>query len=200
MSNIIDQFYLDDITSSAVSNNNIFGAVICVESGDGSLSLISGAGNLTADQPFFIASVTKLYVTAVLLKLRTENQLQLEDKISRYLSDDILHQLHVFRGVDYSKEITIKHLMSNTSGIPDYFSTNTVSELTAGKDQKWGFDKTITHAKRKKPKFVPGKKAKYSDTNYQLLGKIIEIITGKDINTVFKEHIFNELNLVKTFI
>ena len=55
--------------SAAVSKKNIFGAVLCVENGDNSLSLLNGAGNLTTDQPYFIASVTKLYVTAVLLKL-----------------------------------------------------------------------------------------------------------------------------------
>ncbi|MGM7701900.1 serine hydrolase domain-containing protein [Pseudalkalibacillus sp. Hm43] len=196
----INDFNIDDITSNAVSKKNIFGSVICVEKGDGSLSLISSAGNLTVEQPYFIASVTKLYVTAVLLELRAEKQLQLDDKISRYLSDDILHQLHVFKNVDYSNEITIKQLMSNTSGIPDYFSSEVVSELTAGKDQEWGFHRTIAHAKRKTPKFAPGKKAQYSDTNFQLLGKIIEIVTDKDIRTVFKERIFNELSLGNTYL
>ena len=102
--------------------------------------------------------------------------------------------------IDYSKEITIKHLMSNTSGIPDYFSSTLVSELTAGKDQKWGFDRTIAYAKQQKPKFPPGKKAQYSDTNYQLLGKIIELVTEKDIQTVFKEYIFDELDLKETYL
>ena len=102
--------------------------------------------------------------------------------------------------IDYSKEITIKHLMSNTSGIPDYFSSTLVSELTAGKDQKWGFDRTIAYAKQQKPKFPPGKRAQYSDTNYQLLGKIIELVTEKDIQTVFKEYIFDELDLKETYL
>ncbi|MGY0694701.1 serine hydrolase [Virgibacillus sp. FSP13] len=75
--------------------------------------------------------------------------------------------------------MTIKHLMSNTSGIPDYFSSDLIGELTAGMDQSWGFDRTIASVKQKKPKFAPGKKAQYSDTNYQLLGKIIETITKK---------------------
>ena len=159
-----------------------------------------GAGNLAAEQPFFIASVTKLYVTAILLKLRSENRLHLHDKISKFLSDEILHELHVYKGRDYSKEISIEHLMSNTSGIPDYFSTEAVRELTAGIDQHWGFERAITSAKLKKPKFTPGKKAQYSDTNYQLLGKIIETITNEDISKVFKEFIFDELQLENTYL
>lgn len=80
----------------SVSKKNIFGAVLCVESGDGSFSHVFGAGNLTIDQPYFIASVTKLYVTAMILKLKSENRLHLQDKLAKYVSDDILHGLHVY--------------------------------------------------------------------------------------------------------
>ena len=200
MSTTIEPSFVEKLVSAAVSKKNIYGAVLCVENGDNSLSLLSGAGNLTTDQPYFIASVTKLYVTAVLLKLRSEKCLNLQNKISEYFSDDILHELHLYKGNEYSKEITIKHLMSNTSGIPDYFTSEAVKELTAGIDQSWGFERAMTSAKQLKPKFAPGKKARYSDTNYQLLGKIIETVTKKDIHTVFKEYIFDELKLENTYL
>lgn len=90
--------------------------------------------------------------------------------------------------------------MSNTSGIPNYFSTDVLKELVAGKDQEWGFERVIASAKKKSPKFAPGKKAQYSDTNYQLLGKIIETIKNKDIHSVFKEYIFDELKLENTYL
>ncbi|WP_260631062.1 serine hydrolase [Bacillus sp. S/N-304-OC-R1] len=196
----IDASFVDEIVSTAVTKKNIYGAVLCVENGENSLSYLYGAGNLTADKPYFIASVTKLYVTAVLLKLRSENGLNLQNKISEYFSNDILQELHLFKGIDHSKEITIKHLMSNSSGIPDYFSSDVIRELTAGIDQSWGFERTIASAKQKKPKFAPGKRAQYSDTNYQLLGKIIETITKKDIHAVFKEFIFDELKLENTYL
>ncbi len=53
-----------------------------------------------------------------------------------------------------------------------------------------------------KPKFKPGQKGKvyYSDTNYQLLGKIIESITGMSMSDVFRTYIFNELQLTKTYV
>ncbi len=202
MKKSLNQSRLDDLMSYAITKKNIFGAVLCVEKGDHSLSLISGAGNIQADDFYFIASVTKLYITAVMLKIRFENQLQLEDKISDYLSADTISQIHVLNGVDYSNDITIKQLMSNTSGIPDYFTSDVVSELISGNDQSWHLEKTLEAVKQKKPKFFPGqkRKAQYSDTNYQLLGKIIEIIKGKDIQTIFKELIFDELQLEKTYV
>ncbi|WP_227521479.1 MULTISPECIES: serine hydrolase domain-containing protein [Bacillus] len=196
----IDSSFVADLVSTSVSKKNIYGAVLCVENGDSSLSLLYGAGNLSENKPYFIASVTKLYVTTVLLLLRREGYLQLENKISEYFTDEILHELHIYKGIDYSKDITIKHLMSNTSGIPDYFSSEAVKELVTGKDQSWGFGRVIASAKKKKPKFAPGKRAQYSDTNYQLLGRIIETITKKEIHTVFKEFIFDELDLVETYL
>ena len=196
----IEPSFIDGLVSDAASRKNIFGTVLHVESGDHSLSYISAAGNLTTDQPYFIASVTKLYVTTVILKLRSENRLNLQDNLSHYFSDDILHGLHLFKGKDYSKEITIKHLMSNTSGIPDYFSSTATKELLAGNDQSWGFERELAAVKQMKPKFAPGQKVQYSDTNFQLLGKIIETITNKDIHTVFKEFIFDELQLENTYL
>lgn len=196
----VDASVVKEAAAKAVLKKNIFGTVICVENGKNTISHTSSAGNLTAETPYFIASVTKLYVTACLLKLRAENKLQLHDSISNYISDDVLHQLHIYNGKDYSKEITIKHLLSNTSGIPDYFSADVINQLTAGKDQSWGFARTISTARKKKPKFAPGKRAQYSDTNFQLLGKIIETITEQDIHSVFKQYIFNELELKDTYL
>ncbi|TVX92381.1 serine hydrolase domain-containing protein [Paenibacillus agilis] len=198
----LTQSLLDDLVAQAIQKKHIYGAVICVEKGDGSLSLVSGAGNIQAETPYFIASITKMYVTAVLLKLRSKGQLQLEDKISRYLSQEIMNKLHVQDGVDYSNDITIKHLLSNTSGIPTYFTSEFVSELISGKDQAWSLDKTLDVIKSKKPSFKPGQKGKahYSDPNFHLLGTIVENITGQSIHEVFQAFIFDELQLAKTYV
>ena len=98
----IEPSFVDELVSTAASKKNIYGAVLCVENRDNSLSLLSRAGNLTTDQLYFIASVTKLYVTAVILKLRSEKCLTLLNKISQYFSDDILHELHLHKGIEHS--------------------------------------------------------------------------------------------------
>lgn len=140
--------------------------------------------------------------------MRADGRFQLEDKISKYISKDIISGIHIYKGIDYSSDITIGQLMSHTSGLPDYFQQkresgkSLQSEITAGHDQHWTFEKVMDEVRKMKPKFKPGRKRKalYSDTNYQLLGRITEIITEKKINAVLKEFIFDTLHLKNTYV
>ena len=166
------------------------------------------SGNLTTDRPYFIASTTKLFTTAIIMKLRAEGKLSLEDKISKYIDASILSGLHFYKGKDYSQELTIRHLLSHTSGLPDYFQDKGASgkslenELMAGNDQFWTFEESIDRSKKMSPLFVPGTKgkAKYSDANFQLLGKIIETITGKSYAENCQDRIIQPLSLTKTYL
>jgi D-alanyl-D-alanine carboxypeptidase len=204
-SKLKDTFF-EQVTQNMLKNKNVYGAVLCVENGNSSISWVGGAGNIKADDRYFIASVTKLYITAVMLMLKAENKLAFTDKMYNYFPEELISDIHVLDGEDYTKEITIAHLLSNTSGIPDYFyyekpKGEAASDLLLGNDQPWPLDKAIQRAKTLKPKFKPGQKGKvhYSDTNYQLLGGIIEKVTGKWIGDVFKEYIFDPLNLKDTY-
>lgn len=204
---MVNEKLLNELLNKMVDNKRIFSAVLRVENSDRSFSWAGAAGNMQKDSRFFIASVTKLYVTAVVMGLIEENRIQLNDKISKYLPDYFCEGLHVLKGVDYSSEITIAHLISNASGLPDYFfykqpNGRTVSdELMEGNDEAWDVDKTIDLIKKLKPQFKPGAKGKaaYSDSNYQILGRIIENVTGKNIGEVFHDYIFSELNLSNTY-
>lgn len=190
-----------------LKRNCVYGAVLCVENGDSSISWSGGAGKIKADDRYFIASVTKMYITVVMMILREEKSLDFSDKISRYLPEELIRGIHVLNGVDYSNEITIAQLLSNTSGIPDYLLYNKNKEEEAGidiiikKDQPWPLEQAVQRAKKLKPRFRPGQKGKvhYSDTNYQLLGGIIEAVTGKWIGDVFNEYIFQPLQLKDTY-
>jgi len=198
---------LHEIVAKMVDNKRIFGAVMCVENSNKTIASAAAAGNMQPESRYFIASVTKLYVTAVVMRLVTEGSLRLEDKILDYLPENYMNGLHVLKGIDYSSVLTIKHLISNTSGLPDYFfhkqdkGKTVASELMDGHDEPWPLERTIGLIKNLKPRFRPGAKGKaaYSDTNYQLLGKIIETITGKSIGEVFHDYIFSVLNLRDTY-
>lgn len=203
----INESFLAGVTNKMIKNRSVYGAILCVENGDGSVSWSGAAGNLHIENRYFIASVTKLYITTVILQLRNEGRLKLQDKITQYFPDGTLDGLHILKDVDYTGEITITQLLSNTSGIPDYFSDKqgsgkkAANDLFGGMDEPWPLEKTLEHVKNMTPKFRPGQKGKaqYSDTNFQLLGKIIETITGKDLAVVFRERIFDELELKNTY-
>lgn len=199
---------LGNLINETVDHDEIFGVVASVEKGDHSFSWTGSAGNLTNEKPYFIASTTKLYITAVLLKLRADGKISLDDRISKYLGPDFLSGLHILNGIEYSDSITIRQLMSQTSGLPDYFEQERASgkslkdELVNGNDQSWGLPEVLAQSKKMKPHFKPGEpgKAFYSDTNYQLLGKIIETVTGQAVKDVFSEYIFKPLNLKQTYL
>ena len=118
-----------------------------------------------------------------------------------------LDGLHVMNGVDRTREITVTHLISNTSGLPDYFSgknrdgRSAAEELLAGNDEPWPLERILAAVRTMRPRFRPGQKGRalYSDTNYELLGAIIEEITGKPIGEVFQEYIFDGLELRDTY-
>jgi D-alanyl-D-alanine carboxypeptidase len=120
----------------------------------------------------------------------------------------VLHGLHVFKGTDYSAELTVRHLLSHTSGLPDYFQNKGANgksledDLIGKNDQHWTFGEAIDRTKKIKPLFVPGTKGKahYSDSNFQLLGRIIENITGKSYRENCQEGIIDPLELKNTYL
>ena len=207
MKNQITDTFLSQTVKNMLKNKLVHGAVLCVENGNQTISWVGSAGNIQKDSPYFIASVTKLYITAVLLCLRAESRLQFDDPIIKFFPEAQLKGLHVLNGIDYTHEITVSHLMSNTSGIPDYFMRKSAdgkkpfSSLLAGVDEAWPLNKIIERVKTLKPDFKPGQKGKalYSDTNYELLGGLIENITGKKLADVFSKYLFDPLNLKHTY-
>jgi CubicO group peptidase (beta-lactamase class C family) len=194
------------IINKTIDNKSVFGTVLTVAKGNEQWT--GSAGNLTNEQPYFIASTTKLYITALILKLKAEGKLLLDDNISKYLSPEIMHKLHVYKDVNYSDTLTISNLLAHTSGLSDYFEDkgadgkSLLQKLQEGADQSWTFEQAVEMSKKMPPKFAPDTKGKahYSDTNFQLLGKIIEIIYGKNIGSLMQEVIFQPLGLKQTYM
>ena len=198
---------LKEIVSKATKQKEIYGAVFYVSTDDDSIDLISAAGNIKDNSRYYIASINKLYVSALVLKLCSEDKIKLSDNISQYLPRELINGLHIYKGRDYSEVITITHLLSQTSGLPCYLTDRkrdgkkAMTELEAGIDQSWSIENVIEEIKIMKPHFSPGQqgKAKYIDTNHQILGLIIEAVTGKPINITLND-MFKELNMVETYV
>ena len=197
---------LQNILDKTVDGKKVFGTSFAIKKD--SLVWQGASGNLSIDKPYFIASTTKLFTTAIILKFRAEGKLRLDDRISKYLDKSILNGLHINEENEYSEELTIKHLLAHTSGLPDYFQEKGANgksledEITNGNDQFWTFEQAIERTKTMKPLFAPGtkNKANYSDANFQLLGKIIEAITHKSYAENCNDLIIQPLGLTKTYL
>ena len=195
------------LVSNATKKKYIYGAVFYVSSDDSSVDMISAAGNFKDDSQYYIASINKLFVSAIILRLCRDNRLNLQDCISKYLPKETIEGLHIYKVRDHSDELRIVHLLSQTSGLPGYLidkqpnGKKAMAELEAGIDQAWPIDKVIQRVKDMKAHFPPGQKgkAKYIDTNHQILSKVIENITGTSINIMLK-NTFQELNLTQTYV
>jgi D-alanyl-D-alanine carboxypeptidase len=196
-------------------DKSVRNCVLAVMKGDGSYSWAGAAGiasqdgqvPMTKDTPIYIASITKLYTATAIMRLVEKGALSLEDPMSRYLPEKLIHGIHVYQGKDYSREITLKELLSHTSGIADYYTEKpqggkTLFELFLQEPERsWTVDETIERARKDlRPHFPPGTEASYSDTNFQLLGKVIEAITGKPLHTVYEEIFFRPLGLNHTWL
>jgi hypothetical protein len=76
---------------------------------------------LRPDTPFFIASITKRFIITLVLQAHERGELELAAPIDSYLPTETTAGLHVLRGTDRTSEITVRHLASHTSGLPDHF-------------------------------------------------------------------------------
>lgn len=170
----------------------------------------SGSVAMTVDTPYYLASITKMYTAAMVMKLAESGDLDLEASISRYLPGDLIEGIHVVDGVDHSGRIAVTQLLTQTSGLADYFEgkpeggASLVDELMEGKDRALGLADILEIVRRLPPDFVPqdreSGKAKYSDTNYALLGGIIEAVTGRSVSDNFRDHIFVPFRLTQTYV
>ena len=146
-------------------------------------------------QPNYMASVGKLFTSSIIALLCEQKELSFDDKISRYLDEDLMNGLHIYKGKNYSCEIQIRHLLNQSSGLPDNFYPlldqlikNPGFRITPREAVEWTKENLF-------PVAPPGKKAFYTDTNYHLLGLIVEEITGIPFHNALRDMIFEPLGM-----
>lgn len=210
---------LQALLEKLMRKKHIKHAIAAVESGDRSFRWIGAEGEanpdgtpMEADTPFWITSVTKLFIAATIFKLHEQKRISINNPMAAYLPGNLIEELHRMNDVDYTDKITLRHLLGHSSGLPDYIEIHPKGEkslfdkiLEEG-DRAWTIEEIAEVVRRvNTPLFAPQpldaekKKIRYSDTNYQLLITIIETVTGKPIHTVFEEMLYKPLGLEETF-
>ncbi|MFW6034950.1 MAG: serine hydrolase domain-containing protein [Halothermotrichaceae bacterium] len=157
------------------------------DSASGSIDL-ADEEKLTTEHILRIGSVTKTFTAAVIMKLYQQGKLNLGDKIKKWFPD--------FPQAD---NITVRHLLSHSSGIYNYTGNLSVGFKSVFTDKKWDPYQLIEIAADEELNFTPGTKHLYSNTNFIMLGLIIEKITEKTITEIFRDYIFEPARLENTY-
>jgi len=151
---------------------------------------------LLPNQTFRMASVTKTFVAAAILRLWEDKMLKLEDPIIKYISKE--HSDILKKGGYNPEKITILHLLTHSSGMADHTHTDKFKIDYLRTNHSWTrTEQLLELISQTNPVGEIGEKFAYSDTGYLLLGEIIEQITGKSlgesINNLLK---LNKLGLI----
>jgi D-alanyl-D-alanine carboxypeptidase len=139
-------------------------------------------------------SVGKTYAAAVALQLIKEGKINLDDRIEKYLGQE-----KWFSRLPNAKDITVRQLMNHTSGLVRYeFKDQFTKDLTANPDKVWKPEELVAYILDEKAPFEAGKGWDYSDTNYIVLGMIIEEVSGKKYYDLAKSRVLKPLKLENT--
>ena len=177
------------------------GASLAVALADGTrLAVASGMADTLRKVPMRPAdrllqgSVGKTYVSAVALQLVHEKKLDLDARISTYLGREPW-----FSRLPNAADITVRQLMNHTSGLVRYeFQPAFTAALRADPFKSWTAEERLAFILGTQPPFAAGAGWEYSDTNYIVLGMIIERLTGNSYYAELRRRILDPLGLVNT--
>lgn len=172
------------------------GAMVYGQDRRGRWSVSSGTAELGTDRPIRprdrvrVASNTKMFVAAVVLKLVQDGKLALDAPIADYVPG-----LVTGNGYDDTK-ITVRQLLQHTSGLADY-----VADVLADPDANthpWQPEELVAIGLSHPPTFAPGTGWAYSNTGYIVLGLIVEAVTGNDLGSEIDDRLIRPLGLGST--
>jgi len=185
---------LDAAASASASAIAAPGAVVGVQTPEGTWFAAYGDADptagaaMTTDVHQRIGSVTKTFTGTIVLQLAEEGLLSLDDPIEQYIG-----------GVPNGDEITLRLMLDMTSGITSYsLDDQFQQELFADHARVWTPEELTEIGLKLSPKFAPGAQFDYSNTNFVMLGMVIEQVTGQPFHEVVRERITAPLGLLET--
>jgi D-alanyl-D-alanine carboxypeptidase len=198
------QALLDDLVQG---EENVRSGLLLVEGpafkfkGASGVAFESAGLPMLPDDQFTIDSVAKTLTATIVMKLVESGRLGLDDPIREHLPASLVSGLHVFHGRSYSDEITVRHLLNHTSGIPDDWScADFLDRISSDLQRRWRPEETIEFVKSHcAPVFPPGGGFSYSDTGYNLLGLVIEGVTGEPLHEAFRHLLLDPLGMDHTY-
>jgi D-alanyl-D-alanine carboxypeptidase len=137
---------------------------------------------------FSVGSVSKTFLAALVLQLADEGRLSLDDPVLRWLPTAAV-----------PADATIRELLDHTSGLYDFFSNPAIdTALLANRRQAWTPARALGYMRA--PYCAAGTCWHYSNSNYVLLGQVVQQVTGNPVATELRRRFFAPLRLVRTFV
>src|SRR6266446_3915130 len=197
------------LTAEVAAHPSLPGELLQVQAPqqDIDVSLAAGVFDRESKRPldphnvFRVASVTKTFVAASILRLYEDGKIKLDDPINHYLPQEYTTMLDA--GGYPTNNITVRQLLTHTSGLFDYAQTPEYYAAVEGNPKhRWTRLEQVQDAmKWGKPYAAPGKGYHYSDTGYVLLGEMLERLTSKPLGPALRSVLdFKKLKLDETYL
>ena len=139
---------------------------------------------LSKKSVFRIASVSKHFTAQAIMVLKQQHKLNTSDKLSLYIPD-----------FPHSDQITLTNLLQHTSGIPDFSETDA---FKANEAKEWTPQESLALVAGQPLEFEPGSNGKYSNTNFLILGLVIEKVSGKSFSEFLDASVIKPLKMTVT--
>jgi D-alanyl-D-alanine carboxypeptidase len=156
------------------------------------LSNVEAEADMRPDYQFRAASILKPFIAVVVLQLIEEDRFSLDDTMTAVLPQSIATRF------SEGDRISVRMLLNHTSGIPDWLTDAMMGEIVADPQRIWTVEEYLDVAAEQEPYFLPGEGWQYSNTNYNLLGLVIEQSTENSWREEIRERIFKPLSLENT--
>jgi D-alanyl-D-alanine carboxypeptidase len=183
---------IDSIAQEVLSSTGVPSASISIVK-DGKIAYSNAFGMARLEPPtpatpqmrYSIGSVSKQFTAAAILLLQQDGKLKVDDPVSKFLPD-----------LTRANEVTIRMLLSHTSGYQDFWAEDYVMPPML----KPANPQYILETWAKKPlDFDPGTKWQYSNTNYVIAGRIVELVSGEPLFRFLQERVFTPLQMKSVY-
>jgi D-alanyl-D-alanine carboxypeptidase len=189
-----DRDFVDATVAQAMQTGRLPGVMIRISGPMGTYKKVYGVADLRSGTPMAaaqhvrIASITKSFTATAVLRQIQRGRLSLSDKLS-----------HWVKGIPNGRRITIRQLLAMRSGIYDFTSDRRFTrDFDANPLMRFAPQDVVRIVRRHKPLFAPGARTQYADSNYVLLGIILEKLTGRSVESLIQRDVVRPARLRET--
>jgi len=182
------------LVTRLIAEGAFSGAVLLAKGDDVLLTMAGGEASKAFHVPnnvetkFNLGSMNKMFTATAVMRLVEQGRLALEDPLSKYLDETWLPR-------DVTRKITIKHLLTHSSGLGSYFNQ---TYFSSSRELFRKLDDYKSLVKGETPAFEPGSRFAYSNTGMFLLGVVIEKVAGEDYFGHIRRVIYEPANMKNT--